>query len=142
MDRKLFTTIFAIILVASFFLPYLKFGNLASMSGLDIVSSNAGKGGDWDDMLMQYIWVLIPLSGLILLLGSLNRENYFLGRGLWTWLPLLTVIFVIVKLYLESKNAGGGSAVSIGDLVKIFGMGFWVAAVASLILAFYNPRPR
>jgi len=106
------------------------------------VTSNAGKGGAWDDMLMQYIWVLIPLSGLILLIGSLNRENYFLGRGLWTWLPLLTVIFVIVKLYLDSKNAGGGTPVSIGDLLKVFGMGFWVAAGASLLLAFYNPRPR
>jgi hypothetical protein len=141
MDRKPYTIIFALILIGSFFLPCLKFGTLGSASGFDIVTATGGKGGDWQVMLLKYIWILIPLSGILLLIGALNNENYFLGRGLWTWLPLLTVIFIIVKFYLDAKNNGSGS-VSLGDLVKIFGVGYWIAFGASLILAFYNPRSR
>src|ERR1700741_5427052 len=137
MDRKIYTIIFALILIGSFFLPYLK-GYNGGASGFDIVTASGySSSSDWQVLLYKYIWILIPLSGLMLLIGALNRENYFLGRGLWTWLPLLTVIFVVVKLYLDSKN--GGRTVSVGELIKIFGIGFWVAFGASLILAFYNP---
>jgi len=140
MDRKPYTVIFALILIGSFFLPYLK-GPNGSASGLDIVTAGSDHGGDWQILLLKYVWILIPLSGLMLLIGALNNENYFLGRGLWTWLPLLTVIFVVVKIYLDAKNNGSGS-VSVGDLVEIFGVGYWIAFGASLILAFYNPRSR
>ncbi len=141
MNRKLFTTVFAVILIGSFFLPYLKFGAAGSSSGFDLVTASGGRG-EWQDMLMKYIWILIPLSGILLLIGAMNNENYIFGRGLWTWLPLLTVIFVIVKLYLDAKNMNGGRSVSVSDLVKVFGIGFWIATVASLLLAFYNPRSR
>ena len=140
MDRKPYTIIFALILIASFFLPYFK-GTNGSGSGLDIVTAKT-YSDNWEVLLLKYIWILIPLSGVMLLIGALNNDNYFLGRGIWTWLPLLAVIYVIVRIYLSAKNSGMGSSVSLGDLIKIFGVGYWVAFGASLILAFYNPRSR
>ena len=131
--------ILAVILIASFFLPY-RTGYGLSASGYDIVSSEAGRNGSWEILVTKYIWLLIPVSGLILLLGSINKERYFLGRNLWAWLPLLTVIFMLVKLFLDAKNTAGRS-VPVKDLISLFGMGFWVAFVAALILAFYNPHP-
>lgn len=127
MDRKTLTIILAVALIGSFFLPYFSFGG-AGISGLDTVTA---KGGNWE----KYLILLIPLSGLLLLLGELNN-NYVLGRGLLTWLPLLTLIFII---FISPLIKG----VAFGDIFKYIGKGYgaglWITIGASLVLAFYNP---
>ncbi len=136
MDKKMLTTILGVALIGCFFLPYLKiFGT--GISGFDIVTAK----GNGKEILMKYIWVLIPLSGLMLVIGALNNGNYPGGRVLWCWLPLLTCIFVIVKLFMDSKGEGGRS-IGVGDLFKVFGIGFWISMAASLVLALYNPRAK
>lgn len=128
MDRKTFTIIIAIALIGSFFLPYYSFGGRGGVSGLDVLTA---KGGDWQ----KYLILLIPLTGLLLLLGELNN-NYILSRGLLSLLPLLTLIFIIFISPLI-KGADFGSIFKY--IGKGYGAGLWVAIVSSLLLAFYNP---
>lgn len=128
MDRKTLTIILAVALIGSFFLPFYSFGGVG-ISGLDTVTA---KGGNWE----KYILLLIPLSGLLLLLGELNN-NYVLPRGLLTWLPLLTVLFILFVNPLIKGAAFGDIFKYIG---KGYGAGLWITIAASLVLAFYNPR--
>jgi hypothetical protein len=130
MDRKIFTVVLAIVLIASFFLPLYSAGGV---SAFDIVKGPS-YGNGIEVMLMKYLWILIPLSGLMLLIGAMNNDNYILGRGIWAWLPLLALLYIIIRPIIDGAK--------IGDMIKLFGVGMWVMLVASLILAFYNPRPR
>lgn len=134
MDRKLFTIIMALALVGCFFLPFFKFGGFGSTSAFDIVFKS--KGGDWE----KYIWLLIPLSGVLLLIGAANNENYMISRALWSWLPLLTVIYIIVRLYMSAKQPG--VKIPIGDFIKVFDMGFWATFAVSLVLAVVQPKSK
>jgi hypothetical protein len=131
MDKRIFTIILAIVLIGCFFLPYYSAMG-TNMSGFDIVKS---QGGDWK----KYIPALIPLSGLMLLIGALNNGNYPGGRGLWAWLPLLTIIFMLIAL---PAIDGTPIKLVLKSLGKEYGIGLWVTIAASVILAFYNPRSR
>ena len=124
MDRKTFTIVMAIALIVSFFLPLLKVGG----SAFDIVKS----GGGWEN----YLWAIIPLCGILLLLGELNN-NYSVGRGFVTWLPLLTILVILILLPLINKTK-----LDFGSMIKVFGIGMWAMLITSIVLAFYNPRPR
>lgn len=128
MNRKMLTIILAVILIASFFLPLTSAG---SGSAFDVVKGPS-YGSDIEIMLMKYLWILIPVSGLILLIGALNNEQYAFGRAIWTLLPLLVVLYIIVRPIINGAK--------IGDMVKGFGIGFWVMLGASLILAIYHPK--
>jgi hypothetical protein len=127
-DKKTLTIALAVALVGSFFLAYFSlFGR--SISGFDMATA---KGGDWQ----KYLMLLIPLSGALLLFGALNNGNYIIGRGLLSWLPLLTLIYLLIIGPIIKGAA-------IGDVFKVFGKGYgiglWIALAASLVLAFYNP---
>ena len=104
-----------------------------NISGLDIIK-NAGESRD---PLMTYIWLVFPISGLMLLIGALNNGNYPGGRALWVWLPLLALIYILI-IYPITKG------LDIGDVFKTFGQGYgiglWVALAASVIGVAYNPR--
>jgi len=128
MNRKIVTIVLAIVLIAGFFLPL---SGSSSSSAFDIVKGPS-YGSGVEALLMKYLWALVPISGLMLLVGALNNGNYFLGRGLWTWLPLLALLYFIVKPAIDGAK--------IGNLVKDFGIGYWVMLGGSLILALYNPR--
>jgi len=128
MDRKTLTIILGVALIGCFFLPFLSFMG-SSVSGLDLVTA---KGAGWE----TYLLLLIPLSGLLLLLGALNNGNYIIPRALLSWLPLLTLIFTIFINPLINGAAFGDIFKYIG---KGYGVGMWVAIATSLVLAFYNP---
>jgi len=124
MDKKMLTIILAVILIGCFFLAYWSFMG-AGISGYDSVFSG---GGNWE----KYIILLVPVSGVLLLIGALNNGNYIGGRTLWTWLPLLTILYYLIRMVIEG--------LPIGDLFKIVGIGLWISLAASLVLAFYNPK--
>ncbi|MEO7923720.1 MAG: hypothetical protein ABIR30_08570 [Chitinophagaceae bacterium] len=129
MNRRILTIVLAVILIGCFFLPYLSSrGN--HISGYDFVFSGAD---DWK----KYIPLLIPISGAFLLIGALNNGNYILGRGLWAWLPLLTLLYMMIGEPLINGVAFGDIFKHIGEN---FGYGLWVTIGASLVLAVYNPR--
>ncbi|MBK7561094.1 MAG: hypothetical protein IPQ06_00560 [Chitinophagaceae bacterium] len=130
MNRKILTIVLAVILIGCFFLPYITFMGM-SASGYDSVFS--GGGGDWK----KYIPLLIPVSGVMLLIGALNNENYIIGRGIWAWLPLLTLLYMMIGNPLIEGAA-------IGDIFKVigkgYGIGLWGTIAASVVLAVYNPK--
>src|SRR5258705_5902077 len=123
MDKKMLTIVLSIVLIGCFFLAYTK--GFGEQSGFDIVKG----AGPWE----KYVLVLIPLSGVLLLVGALNNGNYPLGRNTLCWLPLLAVLFWIVAVPLIE----GGS---ISTMIKLVGIGLWITAGASLVLALYNPK--
>jgi hypothetical protein len=132
MDRKTFTIIMAVVLIAAFFLAFSSNFFGATVSGYDLVFSG---GNDWQ----RFILLLPPIAGILLLFGALNNGNYILGRGLLCWLPLLTVLYII---FIDPLIEG----IAIGDIFKgigkNYGIGLWLTIGASLLLAFYNPKPK
>ena len=133
MNRKILTIILAVLLIASFFLAI---SSGSSASAFDMVKGPSF-GTSVDAMLMKYLWILIPLSGVILLIGALNNDNYFLGRGLWAFLPLLAILFLIIGLPLMNGAAIGDIFKTIG---KGYGIGMWIMIAASLVLAVFWPK--
>lgn len=127
MDKKTLTIALAVALLAAFFLPWAS-GFAGKFSGFDLVTA---KGAGWK----QYTLLLIPLSALLLLLGSFNG-NYALGRGLLCVLPLLAILFMLIIGPLID-------GVSFSNVFKSFGKGYgaglWITIIASLVLALYNP---
>ena len=124
MDKKMLTIVLSVVLIGCFFLPYFKFMGVGA-SGYDIVFSG---GGNWE----KYLMLLIPIPAVLLLIGALNNGNYIGGRTLWAWLPLLAILYHLIRMVVEGA--------AIGDLVKVIGLGLWVSLAASLVLAFYNPK--
>jgi hypothetical protein len=129
MNRKMVTIILAIVLIGSFFLPL--WSTSSGGSAFDIIKGPS-YGNGAEALLAKYIWIVMPLSGLMLLIGAVNNGNYFLGRALWAWLPLLAMLYIIIRPVIDGAK--------IGDMIKTFGVGFWVMLVASIAVAFYNPR--
>jgi len=124
MNRKSLTILLGAALVAGFFLPFFKGGG----SGFDAVfGPMAMKSAE------KYIWLLLPVSGAVLLLGALSRGNYFLGRSIWAWIPFLTIIFILVRIFMTTKP-------QMLTLVKGLGVGFWICFIAALVLAFADPK--
>jgi hypothetical protein len=135
MDKKMLTIVLAVVLIGCFFLAYYSMGGF-SISGFDLVfKGNEGGKGEWD----KYILLLIPISGALLLVGALNNGNYIGGRAIWAWLPLLTILYLIIGAPLIHGTA-------IGDIFKMigkgYGIGLWITIAATLVLAFYNPKAK
>lgn len=131
MDRRILTIVLALALIGCMFLPFIKAFN--SMSLFDLVTSS---GGDWE----KYICLLIPVSGAMLLIGALNKENYMIARFIWAIIPLLTVLYYPVRIYMEASQ--NGAKVDIGELVKVFDIGYWALLGVSLILAVVQPKSK
>ena len=135
MDRKTVTIILGLALAGCFFLPYIDIGFFGKASGFNMVfPKNAGEE-NWE----RFIWLAIPVSGILLLLGALNNENYILGRGLLSWLPLLALIYMLIIGPVVHGEAIGDVFKSLG---QSYGIGLWITIGVSLVLAFYNPRPK
>jgi hypothetical protein len=134
MDRKTAIILSSIALLVGFFLPYLKDGAL-HYSAYTIVFGKTGAG---QASAIRFLWLLIPLSAIILLLRELGDKD---NEDIFSWLPLLTVIFFIIRTYLVvKKNVVAGQSASLSDFIKIIGTGFWITLAASLVLAFTKPK--
>jgi hypothetical protein len=139
MNRKTVTIALALSLIGSFFLPCLQYGSVTA-SGFDLLTAPSINGADRGLLVLKYVWIVIPIAGIMLLIGAINNGNYFLGRGIWAFLPLLTLLFVMAIIFRDAKKLGIN--ISISELVKNMGIGFWVTLGLSLVLALYWPRQK
>jgi len=129
MDRKTLSILLGVALIASFFLPFLQ-NNGRSVSMMDMVKMSAGGA-------TKYLVLLIPISGLMLMIDGLKKGTYHLGRSLWAWLPLLTLLFILI---IEPMINGMQAKQVFNMLGKGYGIGLWIAIVASVVAAFSNQR--
>lgn len=125
MSKKTLTITLALVLFGCFFLPYLGSG-FSAISGYDAVFKFSN--GSWE----KYLWLLIPVAAVMLLLGAAGG-NYFLGRSTLVWIPLLTILFIILRAKMETN-------ITIAQLLESIGYGLWISLAASLLLVFYNPK--
>jgi hypothetical protein len=128
-NKRVLTIVLSIILLVSFFLPY--FGHIwRGASGYTMVANYETVAGSWE----RYIWLFIPVSAILLLIGAFNKERYIVSRKFLSLLPLLTIIFICIWLRTVSF--------SYETLISWLGFGFWVSILASLFLVFYNPQKK
>ncbi len=118
MSKKLLTIVLGIALIAFFFVP-------TDTSFYNWVFNMPG--GDWQ----KYIPLIFPISGLMLLIGAANKDQYFLGRGLWAWLPILAVLYWLIGAPLMNH-------IPFGDIMSSLGKGYsinmWGTIAASVVL--------
>lgn len=135
MDKKMLTIILAVVFIGCFFLAYFSFFGMG-ISGYDLVfSGNKGGKGDWQ----KYILLLIPLSGILLLIGAVNNGNYPIGRNLLCWLPLLAIIFTLIISPLIDGVEFGEIFSALG---KGYGVGLWITIAAAIVAVVYNPKEK
>lgn len=125
MDRKTWSIFLAVAFIASFFLDW---GGGAS--AFDIVKSSYGNA-------LKYLYLVFPIAGVMLLIGALQNGNYPGGYSLWTWLPFLTVLFMLI---IKPLIDGYSFNLVLKSLGKGYGIGAWIAIAASVLAAFYQPR--
>jgi hypothetical protein len=128
------TIITSAILVAAFFMPWLQF--IVGVSGWDIVFGiMSGEIG----FTFRYALIAIPVAGALILYGAaLNNGNYPVPKGLLFKIPLLTLILVIIVLI--TKSPAELRDADFLELSKLFGIGFWLTLVGSIILFFGNSK--
>ena len=124
------TPVLAIVLLVCFFLPYFSNGS-ESFSAFNIVFGKNGLSGVGSAE--RYLWLLIPIAAILLLFGG-NTTGGFIY-----WIPLIGLVYIIVRIYLESKGMGAGN-VGIGDVLKIASYGFWISLGAAILLPFTKSK--
>ena len=130
MNNKMITPILAVVLLVCFFLPYFSNGS-ESFSAFNIVFGKHGLTGVGSAE--RYLWLLIPLAALLLLFGGSTSGGFIY------WLPLIGLVYIIVRIYMEAKGMGGGN-VAIGDVLKLASYGFWISLGAAVLLPFTKSR--
>ena len=125
------------ILVAAFFMPWVKF--FVSLSGWDMLFGEAGR---YIDTGLKYIAILIPIAGAIIIYGAaFNNENYPVAKGLLFRLPIITLVILIIAIVSKIADTGGRFRSSdLENITKIFGVGFWLTLAASIILPFLQSK--
>lgn len=136
MNRKTLSIVLGVVLIASFFLPYLNVAGIFKVSGLDIITGKGIMGEASKGSAEKYIMLLTPIAGVLLLVGALNNENYPLGRPIIGVLALIGVLYLIIRGLME----GGGKGM--GEVFRFLGMGFWLGLIAAIVVLAYNPKPK
>lgn len=127
----------AAILVAAFFMPWVKF--FVSLSAWDMLF---GEAGQYIDTGFKYIAILIPISGAVIVYGeAANNENYPINKGLLFKIPIITFVVLIVAIVSKINDGGGRLRSSdLENITKVFGIGFWLTLIASVILPFISSQ--
>ena len=126
------------VLVAAFFMPWFD-AVFIRLSAWDIVFGDVGQ------MLktpVRFIAALIPTAGLLVIYGAaFNSENYPLPKQFLFLLPVLTLLAIAIIIYVETGDYGRLMRnIDFESFIKIFGIGFWLTQIASIILPFLRGR--
>ncbi len=124
MERKTSILVLSALLLASFFVPFIRWENF-TMSGFDFVMSSYPPD-------IKYILLLIPGCALFLLVSALIDGATIINSKLFLWTPLIALISLFILLFSNAENR---IALGSADPFKIFSLGFWMALAVTLILA-------
>lgn len=127
-NKNLFRTILAIAIIIAFFLPWFKYGG---GSGLDIVLAKT-PGDETATSIVRYSFLLIPLFALIVLIRSISKQS---SNFLLRLLPFL-VTAILTALFIVGIKSEGGTNVELQSWFSILSYGYYITAVASLLLIF------
>lgn len=132
-NKKIITIVSGSILVAAFFMPWIK--AFVSLNAWDIVF---GTAGEFINSSLRYVLVVIPISGVLIIYSAAGKNSLTTKfKSLLTILPLLTLIFVgIVIVNKIDANWGGVSSREFREISNLFGIGFWLTLLCSLVLPF------
>ena len=129
--NKIIIIIVAGVLVAAFFMPWIKV--VESINAWDMVFGDIGK---FNSTSLRYIAVIIPISSILIIYGAaFNNENYPISKLFLFILPILTLIVVIITTGDKMSGSDLSNLIKIFG-IKIFGIGFWLTLIGSIILPF------
>jgi hypothetical protein len=123
---------FGAILVAAFFMPWIS--AFVSLSAWDMVFGDAGKmiGSSF-----RFVVVCIPIVGILIIYGAaFNNGNYPISKSLLFILPGLILVMIGIVISSKLGLGEGMSSNGSGEILKIFGIGFWLTLICSIILPF------
>ena len=131
MNKGILTIVLALILLACFFLPYFTI-DTDKFSAFNIVFGNGKiQGADGSE---RFLWLLIPMGAIVLLFGGARTTP-----GFTYWLPLIGVLFIILRILIEGiARTSAGDAFDI--ILKTATYGFWISLVAAVLLPFTKRR--
>jgi hypothetical protein len=129
MKRKISTLILSGLLLASFFVPFVKWENF-TMSGFDFVVSSYPPD-------IKYILLLVPGCALCLLVSALIDGATIINSKLLLRVPLIALILLFFVLYSTAENR---IALGSSNPLYVFFPGFWAALTISLILPNFRKK--
>jgi hypothetical protein len=136
MNKKTITIVLAIILIASFFLPYLSVPGY-DFSGFHVAFGKDGMSGLVKGGKLLLLCLLIPLGGIVVLIDSLGDSSS--SNNLGYWMPLLGAVILAILMYTGMKPYAG-SELTIGRFLGVMGYGFWITLGAAIGLLVNNNK--
>ena len=103
-----------------------------------------GGVGDEIDSPVRYLAIIIPVSSLMIIYSAaFNNEKYPISKKILFALPLITLVIIgiiIISKIGENGNGGEIGNSDLSELIKAFGIGFWLTLISSIILPFKSKR--
>jgi len=130
MSRITLTTILAVFLLGSFFMPFF-YWNSFEMNGFNFILSDRVPS-------YKYFLLVIPLVVLFFLFGALSEGSTSFSRKLLSWIPLTTLLAIFILIFITKSL--DRLVFDNGGMFSNTGGGFWLALGLSLLLAFVKPR--
>lgn len=123
------------VLVAAFFMPWVN--TFFALSAWDIFFRDISRSFD---ATLRFGAAIIPITGILVIYGAaFNNERYVLPKKLLFLLPVITLIMIAIAIgskFSQEEIRGFDTII----LIRLFGIGFWLTLVASIILPFTNSR--
>jgi hypothetical protein len=140
MNKNNVNIILSIALIAAFFLPFLSVPGLPDFSGFNVVFGKGGMTGIAKGGKFLFICLLIPLGGIILLFDALGGGSS--SSDYAYWMPIIGVVILTVLMFagMSQGAANAGGRLDIKSMFRIMGYGYWITAVASILLLVNKSR--
>ena len=130
MSRITLTTILAVFLLGSFFMPFF-YWNSFEMNGFNFILSVRVPS-------YKYFLLVIPLVVLFFLFGALSEGSTSLSRKLLSWVPLTTLLAIFILIFINTSF--DHLVFDNGGIFSNTRGGFWLSLGLSLLLAFLKPH--
>jgi tetratricopeptide (TPR) repeat protein len=129
-NNKAIIIALCIALLIGFFTPWLRI--FINLSAYDMVF---GTAGDIINSPLRYIVVTIPILSVIIIYSIAQNEPPSSKPFLFC-LPLL--VLIVISILICYKIGGDNLNNLNGDIIKVFGIGFWLTLISSIILTIFG----